>query len=507
MKNPVAGTFRSLRIFNFSLWIAGSLVSNVGTWMQRVAQDWLVLTQLTHHDASALGIVMSLQFAPQFLLLPWTGWAADRLNQRKLLMMTQATMGVLALILGALTIAGIIQLWHVYVFAFLSGSAAALDAPVRQTFVAEMVGDEDLVNAVALNSTSFNAARMIGPAVAGLLIAKVGIGWAFLLNGLSFAAVLISMSFFRRSELHARARAHRTQSGFLEGFRYVWRRPDLRAILIMLFLIGTFGLNFPIFISTMAVNVFHSDARGFGLLSSIMAVGTLSGALFAAGREKPGLASLLVGAGVFGLGCTLAALAPGYWWFAAALMVIGAAALTFTNGTNSIMQLSTEPAMRGRVMALRVGIALGGTPIGAPIVGWVANHFGPRWALGIGAGAGFAAALVAVFVLSSRKEPVLASVIGRVKSPRQRQPATCLDPLNFEFSGAHLAARSFVPSRNGKPPEPDIALLTVRGFWRGESPPVQSIARVIRAGPDASTAARRHDGMHPPTHARWTIAP
>jgi len=408
MKNRVAGTFRSLRSFNFRLWTAGGLVSNVGTWMQRVAQDWLVLTQLTHRDASTLGIVMGLQFAPQFLLLPWTGLAADRLNRRKLLMATQATMGMLAVVLGVLTITGVIQLWHVYVFAFLSGSAAALDAPVRQTFVAEMVGDEDLPNAVALNSTSFNAAQMIGPAIAGLLIAKVGIGWAFLLNGLSFAAVLISMSFFRLSELRVSARAHRAASGFLEGFRYVWRKPDLRAILIMLFLIGAFGLNFPIFISTMAVNVFHSDARGFGLLSSIMAAGTLSGALFAAGREKPSLASLLVGAGAFGLGCTLAALAPGYWWFAATLMVTGAAALTFTNGTNSIMQLSTEPAMRGRVMALRIAIALGGAPIGAPITGWVANHFGPRWALCIGAGAGFTAALVAVFVLAHRKKPPLA---------------------------------------------------------------------------------------------------
>jgi MFS family permease len=408
MKNPASATFRSLRSFNFRLWTAGGLVSNVGTWMQRVAQDWLVLTQLTHHDASALGIVMGLQFAPQLLFLPWTGSAADRLNQRKLLMLTQATMGVLALVLGGLTIAGVVRLWHVYVFAFLSGSAAALDAPVRQTFVAEMVGDADLPNAVALNSTSFNSAQMIGPAVAGLLIARVGIGWAFLLNGLSFTAVLISLSFFRLSELRTSARAHRTTSGFLEGLRYVWRKPDLRAILIMLFLIGTFGLNFPIFISTMAVNVFHSDARGFGLLSSIMAVGTLSGALFAAGRQRPSLASLLAGAGVFGLGCTLAALAPGYWWFGAALMVIGAAGVIFTNGTNSIMQLSTEPAMRGRVMALRVGIALGGTPIGAPIVGWVANHFGPRWALGVGAGAGFTAAIVAAYVLARRQEPLLA---------------------------------------------------------------------------------------------------
>lgn len=406
MKNPVTGTFRSLRSFNFRLWTAGALVSNTGTWMQRIAQDWLVLTQLTHRNATALGIVMGLQFAPQVLLLPWTGLAADRLNQRKLLMVTQATMGILALALGVLTIAGFVQLWHVYVFAFLSGSAAALDAPVRQTFVAEIVGDADLPNAVALNSGSFNAAQIIGPALAGLLIARVGIGWAFLLNGISFAAVLASMSFFRLTELRTSARAHRTTSGFVEGLRYVWRKPDLRVILIMLFLIGTFGFNFPIFISTMAVNVFHTDARGFGLLSSIMAMGTLSGALFAASRKKPNLASLGTGAGAFGLGCTLAALAPGYWSFAAALAFSGAAVLIFANGTNSIMQLSTEPSMRGRVMALRVGIGLGGMTIGAPIVGWVANHFGPRWSIGLGAAAGLVAALVAVYVLACRKDPL-----------------------------------------------------------------------------------------------------
>ena len=406
MVNPVSGTFRSLRSFNFRLWTVGGSISNTGTWMQRVAQDWLVLTQLTHRDASALGIVMGLQFAPLLLLLPWTGSAADRLNQRKLLMFTQATMGALALIQGALTIAGVIQLWQVYLLAFLSGSAAALDAPVRQTFAAEMVGDRDLPNAVALNSTSFNAAQMIGPAIAGLVMAKIGIGWAFLLNGLSFVAILLSMSFFRLSELRTSVRAHRANSGFLEGLRYVWSRPDLRAILVMLFLIVTFGFNFPIFISTMAVNVFHSDARAFGLLSSIMAAGTLSGALFAAGGKKPGLASLSVGAGVFGLGCTLAALAPGYWWFAAALAVSGAALLTLTNSSNSIMQLSTEPSMRGRVMALRVGIALGGMTIGAPIVGWVANRFGPRWSLAVGASAGFIAALVAVYILVRRKEPL-----------------------------------------------------------------------------------------------------
>jgi len=204
----------------------------------------------------------------------------------------------------------------------------------------------------------------------------------------------------RIQELRTNARASRGPGGFIEGLRYVWARPDLRAILVMLFLIGTFGLNFPIFISTMAVNVFHTDARGFGLLSSIMAVGTMSGALLAAARDKPEFGTLLLGSGVFAIGCTLAAFSPGYWWFAAALAVIGIAALTFTIATNSMMQLSTEPTMRGRVMAIRVGVALGGTAIGAPIVGWVANHFGPRWSLGIGAASGFAATGVAVYVVT-----------------------------------------------------------------------------------------------------------
>ena len=401
MKNPAAGPFRALGSFNFRVWSAGALVSNIGTWMQRVAQDWLVLTQLTRHDASTLGIVMGLQFAPQLLLLPWTGYAADRFNQRKLLMATQATMGVLALALGALTIAGMVRLWHVYVFAFIFGAAAALDAPVRQTFVAELVGDEGLPSAVSLNSTSFNAARMIGPAAAGLVIARVGTGWAFLMNGISFAAVLISMSLFRMAELRANARASRSRGGFMAGLRYVSSRPDLRGILIMLFLVGTFGLNFPIFISTMAVNVFHTDAGRFGLLTSIMAVGTIAGALLA-GASRPQWGSLLAGAGVFGIGCTLGAMAPGYWWFAGALVIVGVAALILTNNTNSMMQLTTEPAMRGRVMAFRVAVALGGTPIGAPIVGWVANRFGPRWALAVGAASGFAAALVALYLMGRR---------------------------------------------------------------------------------------------------------
>jgi MFS family permease len=396
------GLFRSLHSRNYRLWTVGALVSNVGTWMQRVAQDWLVLTQLTHHDASAVGTVMALQFGPQLLLLPWTGVAADRFDQRRLLMATQAALGALALVLGALTVTGVVTLWEVYLLAFLSGCATAFDAPVRQTFVAELVGDADLSNAVALNSTSFNAARMIGPAVSGIVIASVGTGWSFLINGASFGAVLASLAFLRRSELRPAARARRTKGSFVEGFRYVWRRRDLRAILVMLFLIGTFGLNFPIFISTMAVRVFHADARGYGLLSSIMALGTISGSLIAARREAR-FPSLLLSGVVFGLGCSLAAIAPTYALFGAALVVIGVAALVFFNGTNSLMQLSTEPAMRGRVMALRVAIALGGTPIGAPIVGWVADHLGPRWSLGVGAAAGFAAALVAAWSMARRE--------------------------------------------------------------------------------------------------------
>ncbi|AOI75809.1 MULTISPECIES: MFS transporter [Burkholderia] len=405
MSVPAAGVFRSLRSFNYRVWAIGSLVSNIGTWIQRTAQDWLVLTQLTHHDASAVGTVMALQFGPQLLLLPWTGYAADRYDQRKLLMATQALMGALALVLGVLTVTGAVRLEHVYVFAFLFGCASAFDAPVRQTFVAELVGDRELANAVALNSTSFNAARMVGPAAAGFLIASVGTGWAFLANGLSFFAVLASLSRLREDELRANVRANRSRSSLLDGFRYVWGRPDLTAILAMLFLIGTFGLNFQLFISTMAASVFHVDARGFGFLSSMMAVGTISGALLAARREQPRFRHLWIGAALFGLGCTFAALAPGYWSFAAALVLTGIAAITFMNSTNSLMQLSTEPAMRGRVMALRLAVALGGTPIGAPVAGWVANHLGPRWALGVGAASGFAAALVATHFVARKRAP------------------------------------------------------------------------------------------------------
>jgi MFS family permease len=393
------GTFRSLRVFNYRVWAGGALVSNIGTWMQRTAQDWLVLAHLTNHSATAVGTVMGLQYGPQLLLLPWSGYAADRFDRRRLLIATQAMMGVLALALGLLTITGLVCLWHVYVFAFLSGCVTAVDAPARQTFVSDLVGERDLSNAVALNSMSFNLGRMVGPAVAGGVIAAVGSGWAFLINAASFAAVLVSLALLRVGELHPSARARPAGGGLAEGLRYVQSRPDLKAILCMFFLIGTFGLNFPIFISTMSVKVFHGDAGQYGMLTSVMAVGTVMGALLAAGRDRPRFGFLLSGAAVFGLGFALAAFTPSAWLFAATLVVIGVSALTFTNSTSSLMQFSTEPFMRGRVMALRLAIGVGTTPLGAPIVGWVADVFGPRCALGIGAASGFAAAGVALHYL------------------------------------------------------------------------------------------------------------
>ena len=409
------GTFRSLRIFNYRVWAGGALVSNVGTWMQRTAQDWLVLAQLTHHNATAVGVVMALQFGPQVLLLPLTGYAADQLDRRRLLLATQAAMGALALGLGLLTVLGVVRLWQVDVFALLLGCVTAFDAPARQTFVAELVGEADLSNAVALNSTSFNAARMVGPAVAGILIASVGTGWAFLLNAASFGAVLCSLAFLRVGDLHRSDRAARARGSLVEGFRYVRKRPDLMAVLAMLFLIGTFGLNFPIFISTMAVSEFGAGAGHYGLLTSTMAVGTIAGSLLAAEREAPRFTLACGGAAAFGAGCAVAAVMPNYWLFGLAIVGVGVSALTFMNTTNSLVQLSTDPAMRGRVMAIRLAITLGGTPIGAPVVGWVADRFGPRWALGVGAASGFAAAAVGLWFLLSHRGLRMRLEAGRLR--------------------------------------------------------------------------------------------
>ena len=402
------GTFRSLANANYRIWAAGALVSNVGTWMQRIAQDWLVLTELTHNNASAVGIVMSLQFVPQLLLLPWSGWAADRFERRTFLFFTQGVLGFLALVQGLLVIFGVVQLWHVYVLAFLFGCAAALDLPARQAFVSDLVGEADIANAVGLNSTSFNAARMIGPALAGGIIAAAGTGWVFVFNAVSFAGVIGALMRVKTANLRTGKKSGRRNDGLAEGFRYIFRRPDLIVVLAMAFLICTFGLNFPIYISTMSVREFHAGAGQYGVSVSIMAIGSLFGALLAAARRKPTMMHLFVGAGVFGLGCAAAALSPDYLLFGAALIVIGLSAQTFNTGANGLLQLTTAAEVRGRVLAIYLALALGGTPLGAPLVGWVADMWGPRWALGVGAAAGIVSAAIALAYLARRRKDALA---------------------------------------------------------------------------------------------------
>ncbi|SKB00905.1 Predicted arabinose efflux permease, MFS family [Agreia bicolorata] len=386
--------FRSLSSVNYRIWFAGALVSNVGTWMQRTAQDWIVLTELTDHDAAAVGIVMALQLGPQLLLVPWSGLIADRLDRRRTLMVTQASMGVLGLGLGLIVVTGVAQLWHVYMFALLLGIASAIDAPVRQTFVSELVGGSNLSNAVALNSASFNAARMIGPAVAGLLVAVIGAGWVFMLNAATFGAVLASLTFIRVDQLRRTQRAPQGKGQLLEGFRYVRARPDLLVIFVIVFIIGTFGMNFAIFTSTMASVEFGQGSAAFGVLSSVMAVGSVTGALLSARRDRPRLRLTFVAAAAFGVSCLVAAIMPSYWGFAVVLVFVGLSAQTLMTTANGTVQTTTAPEMRGRVMALYMAVFMGGTPLGAPIVGWVANTFGPRWAIGVAAAAGLVAAAI-----------------------------------------------------------------------------------------------------------------
>jgi MFS family permease len=378
-------TFDSLRIRNYRLYFAGQIVSVSGSWMQRVAQAWLVY----HLSGSglALGVVTGLQFLPVLVVGAWGGVLADRFDKRRLLLCTQTAMGLLALALGLLTISGLVQLWMVYLLALALGAVTASDNPARQAFVMEMVGRSHVMNAVSLNSAVFTSARIVGPAVAGLLINAVGTGWCFLVNALSFGGVLVALAAMRRQELLSWEPADRGRGGVLEGLRYAWSSLDLRVPLLLMAVVGTLALNFSVILPLMASQTFHGDAGTYGLLFSTLGVGSLFGALITAGRREPSRRLLLLSLLAFGLLMLAAALAPSLWLELLTLVPLGVAAVIFQATTNSTLQVNTDPALRGRVMALYSVVFMGTTPIGAPIVGLVSQAAGPQAGLALGGAA------------------------------------------------------------------------------------------------------------------------
>ena len=395
-------TFRSLRIRNYRLYATGALISNIGTWMQRIAQDWLVL-ELTHNNGIALGVTTGLQFLPMLLVGPWAGSLADRYSKRKLLIITQAFMGVVGAFLGLLVISGVVQVWHVFVLAALLGLGAAVDAPARQSFVIEMVGADDVSNAVGLNSASFNLGRVIGPALAGFLIVLFGTGPVFLINAASYIAVILALRAMRVADLQSAPRMARGKGQVREGIRYVRGRPDLMLVMVIVFFVGTFGLNFQMTSALMATEVFHKGAGEYGLLGSVLAVGSLSGALLAARRGRPRLRLVVLSAVAFGVVEIVAGLMPSYVSFIALLIPIGLCQMTLLNAANATVQLGVDPIMRGRVMALYMAVLMGGTPFGAPLVGFVAETLGPRWSLIAGGLISAGAAIITAGLLARRE--------------------------------------------------------------------------------------------------------
>jgi MFS family permease len=418
----MSAMFRALENRNYRIWAGGAIVSNIGTWMQRVAQDWLVLTVLTIHSGAALGITTGLQFLPMLLLGPYGGVLADRYRKRVILLWTQVAMGATGLVLGLLVVTGTAQLWHAYLAALCLGIAGAIDAPSRQAFVSELVGQDNISNAVALNSASFNTARLTGPAIAGVLIAWVGTGPVFLLNAASFAAVIISLFRIRTSELAPAVQGSRGKHQVAEGVRYVRQRPDLVLILFMVGILGAFGMNFPITNALMTTTEFGVGPGEFGLLGSIMAVGTLGGALLAARRAGPRLRYLLGGALGLGAFTLLGSLSPSFWLYAAVLIPVGLASITFLNSCNTSIQLSVEPRFRGRVLALYLAILQGGTAIGAPLMGWIGSEFGARWSVAAGGAVVLVTALFAVILVSRRNSLGFRDNL-RIVFRKRREPA------------------------------------------------------------------------------------
>jgi MFS family permease len=408
--------FSSLGVRNYRLYFIAQVISVSGSWMQRVAQSWLVL-HLTN-SGLALGVVAALQFLPILLLGAWGGVVADRVDKRRLLVVTQLLMGMLALVLGVVTLLGVVQLWTVYLLALLLGGVTAIDNPGRQSFVMEMVGRAQVANAVSLNSAVFTGARLVGPAVAGLLITLVGTGWCFVVNAASFAVVPLALLAMDQGRLHRVSAAPRGGGELLEGVRYVWSRPDLRTPLLLMGIVGTLALNFTVVLPLLARNTFHGDAQTYGILFSVLGLGALLGALFTAGRREPSPRLLVAGLICFGLLMLAAAAAPTLPLEILALVPMGVASLIVQTTANSLLQLRAEPALRGRVMGLWVVVFIGTTPIGAPIVGWVAQQFGPRAGLALGGAAVLVAAGLALLLWH-----------GGVSEPRPRAKVVALDSI------------------------------------------------------------------------------
>jgi len=374
-------TFRSLRIRNYRLYFLGQAVSWIGTWMQSVAQAWLVLT-LTHSGV-AIGLTLALQYGPILVLGPWGGVLADRFDKRKLLLGTQTSAGLLALILGILTVTQVVEPWMVFVVAGLFGLVTALDNPARQSFIVEMVGKQDIPNAVSLNSVLMNSARVIGPGLAGLLIATVGTGPCFLINAASYIAVVVALWMMRPGELLRGEPAPRAKGQLREGLAYVARTPTLRRPLLLMFVVGMFGFNFATLLPLFATESLHQGPGGYGVLFSAMGLGAVAGGLVIAFRGSVGDRLMAAGAAAFGMGVVVESLMPTLPWALLAMLPVGVANTVFISTSNALLQAHATPAMRGRVMALFGMVFLGTTPLGAPLAGWAAEAFGPRVALGL----------------------------------------------------------------------------------------------------------------------------
>lgn len=389
-----ARTFRSLHIRNYRLFFFGQLISVTGTWMQTVAQSWLVLN--ITDSGVALGITVALQFLPMLLFGMWGGLLADRLDKRKLLIAMQVAGGLLALILWGLVATDTVELWMVYVLAFGLGMVTMVDMPTRQAFVVEMVGPDEVPNAVGLNSAMFNTGRILGPTAAGITIATLGLAPAFLANAISFIPVIVGLIMMRPDELHRRERAERRRGEVRAGILYAWHDPTLRNTLLLVGVLGMFGFNFIVVLPLMAKHTFGGDAGLYSLFTALMSFGSLAGALISASRSKP-TTSMLVGSGVaFGGLTLLTAVAPTAWMAATLLVGVGMAMMLFMATANTTLQLNSEPAMRGRVMALYGLLFAGSTPLGGPVMGWVSESWGPRVGMAIGGALSLAAALAGV---------------------------------------------------------------------------------------------------------------